>query len=178
MIALSTIWPHNGGMNDGTTKDQAELWGSLMRGQAMLADAVSDRLEAEAGIPLAWHEVLVRLAEAPEGRLRMQELAESMWHSKSGLTRLCDRIEEAGYLSRASCPTDRRGTFAVITDAGRAKVREAAPVFARASEDLFLQHLSIREREALRSAMRKIIGANHVRAPARPEDAPPSSATI
>lgn len=142
------------------TTDQTELWGSLMRGQALLADAVSDRLEAEAGIPLAWYEVLALLADEPEGALRMQDLSQSMWLSKSGLTRLCDRIEEAGYLSRAGCPTDRRGTFAVITDAGRAKVREARPIFSRASQDLFLQHLSQRERDALGSAMKKIIGAN------------------
>jgi len=143
-----------------TTTNQTELWTSLMRGQALLADAVSDRLEAEAGIPLAWYEVLAVLADAPEGSLRMQDLGQSIWLSKSGLTRLCDRMEEAGYLSRQSCPTDRRGTFAVITDAGRAKVNDARPVFGRASEDLFLQHLSARERDALRSAMNKIIGAN------------------
>src|SRR5438270_9388718 len=158
-------------MESATKKDQAELWTALMQGQALIADAVSERLEAEAGIPLAWHEVLVRLADAPDGHLRMQELADSMWLSKSGLTRLCDRIEEAGYLSRASCPTDRRGTFAVITDAGRVKVGEAAPIFSRASEDLFLQHLSGRERDALRSAMRKVIGANasHARKPTQKE---------
>jgi len=140
-------------------KERSELWAALMQGQAMIAGAVSDRLEDEAGIPLAWHEVLVRLDEAPDGRLRMQELAEAMWLSKSGLTRLCDRIEEAGYLSRASCPTDRRGTFAVITDLGRSKVRETAPIFARASEEFFLKHLSGAERDALRSALRKVIDA-------------------
>jgi len=163
-------------MDATTKKERAELWTALMQGQAMLADAVSDRLEAEAGIPLAWHEVLVRLAEAPEGHMRMQELAESMWLSKSGLTRLCDRIEETGYLSRANCPTDRRGTFAVITDAGRAKVREAGPIFARASEDLFTQHLSARERDVLRSAMRKVIGANadHGRKPVQKESTNPA----
>jgi DNA-binding MarR family transcriptional regulator len=159
-----------------TTTNQIELWASLMRGQALLADAVSDRLEAEAGIPLAWYEVLAALADAPEGALRMQDLGQSMSLSKSGLTRLCDRLDEAGYLSRQGCPTDRRGTFAVITDAGRAKVSDARPVFARASEDLFLQHLSTRERDALRSAMNKIIGANgpQVRAhegPAEPRPA-------
>lgn len=160
MIALSTISRHNHLRMGAKKTGQAELWASLMRGQALLADAVSDRLEDEAGIPLAWHEVLAVLAESPDGALRMQDLAESMWLSKSGLTRLCDRLEEAGYLSRASCPTDRRGTFAVITDAGRAKVREARPIFARASQDLFLQHLSVKERDALKSAMDKIIGAN------------------
>src|SRR5439155_23259488 len=120
-----------------TATGQTELWTSLMHGQALLADAVSDRLEAEAGIPLAWYEVLAVLAGAPDGALRMQDLGASIWLSKSGLTRLCDRIEEAGYLSRRSCPTDRRGTFAAITEAGRAKVTDARPIFARASEDLF-----------------------------------------
>jgi DNA-binding MarR family transcriptional regulator len=157
-----------------TSTGRTELWGSLMRGQALLADAVSDRLEAGAGIPLAWYEVLAVLAEAPEGALRMQDLGQSMWLSKSGLTRLCDRIEEAGYLSRRSCPTDRRGTFAEITEAGRAKVRDAGPIFARASEDLFLQHLSTRERDALRSAMNKIIGANgpHLHTQERTDEQP------
>ncbi len=156
------------------TTNQTELWASLMRGQALLAGAVSDRLEAEAGIPLAWYEVLAALADAPEGALRMQDLGQSMSLSKSGLTRLCDRLDEAGYVSRQGCPTDRRGTFAVITDAGRAKVRDAGPVFARASEDLFLQHLSARERDALRSAMTKIIGANgpQLRGHGRPVEQP------
>jgi len=157
-----------------TSTGRTELWASLMRGQALLADAVSGRLETEAGIPLAWYEVLAVLADAPEGALRMQDLGQSMWLSKSGLTRLCDRIEEAGYLSRRSCPTDRRGTFAVITDAGRVKVRDARPVFSRASEDLFLQHLSARERDVLTSAMNKIIGANgpHPRAPEQAVEQP------
>ena len=137
-----------------------ELWVALMQGQATVTHAISERLEAEVGIPLAWHEVLARLAAAPDGRLRMQELAESMPISKSGLTRLSDRIEAAGYLTRASCPTDRRGTYAVITESGRHKAREAMPVFFRAADELFLQHLSARERTALRSAMTKIIGAN------------------
>jgi DNA-binding MarR family transcriptional regulator len=175
MIALSTIFCDDVFMDAATKKERAELWTALMQGQALVADAVSDRLEAEAGIPLAWHEVLAALADAPDGALRMQDLAGSVWISKSGLTRLCDRIEEAGYLSRASCPTDRRGTFAVITEAGRAKLREATPIFSRASEDLFLQHLSGRERDALRSAMRKVIGAaGPARKPVRAETREPA----
>jgi len=142
------------------SKQRMELWAALMQGQAMVAGAVSERLEDEAGIPLAWHEVLIRLDEAPDGALRMQQLADSMLLSKSGLTRLCDRIEEAGYLTRASCPTDRRGTFAVITELGRAKVRETRPIFARASEDFFLKHLSTAERKALRSVLEKVIDAS------------------
>jgi DNA-binding MarR family transcriptional regulator len=143
-----------------TQQEEMELWVALMQGQATIAHAVSERLEHEVGIPLSWHEVLTRLASAPDGRMRMQELADSLVLSKSGLTRLSDRIEAAGYLTRASCPTDRRGTYVVITEEGRAKAAEAMRVFFGATEELFLKHLSGRERGVLRSAMRKIISAN------------------
>jgi DNA-binding MarR family transcriptional regulator len=137
-----------------------ELWGALMQGQASVAHAVDRQLESELGITLAWHEVLERLAAAPEGRLRMQELAELMLITKSGLTRLCDRIEAAGYITRASCPTDRRGTFAVITPEGRAMAERARPIFLRAAEDRFFRHLSEKERASLKSVLLKVIGAN------------------
>jgi DNA-binding MarR family transcriptional regulator len=158
MIAMSTTFTYHEAVD--ACDERMDLWVALTQGQAAVTHAISEKLEADVGIPLAWHEVLARLDAAPEGRMRMQELADSLLISKSGLTRLSDRIEEAGYLTRASCPTDRRGTFAVITDAGRAKAREAMPAFFRAAEDLFLQHLSGRERTVLASAMRKIIEAN------------------
>jgi DNA-binding MarR family transcriptional regulator len=146
---------------DALSPDQSvALWVALMQGQATVAVAVSEKLESEVGITLAWHDVLVRLSMAPEGRLRMQELADSMLISKSGLTRLCDRMEAAGYLTRASCPTDRRGTFAVITPLGRAKAEQAKPIFFKAAEELFLRHLSGRERDTLGAALRKVITAN------------------
>ena len=140
--------------------ESVQLWGALMQGQATVAHAVNERLEAEIGIPLAWHEVLVRLAHAPDGRLRMQELADLMLISKSGLTRLCDRIEAASLMSRASCPTDRRGTFAVITAEGRSMAKKAGPIFYEAANQLFLQHLSERERDVLSTALLKVIAAN------------------
>jgi DNA-binding MarR family transcriptional regulator len=117
---------------------------------------------------------LVRLANAPEGALRMQDLAESMLISKSGLTRLCDRIQDAGFVTRASCPTDRRGTYAVITPEGRAKAQEAGPIFFRATEELFLRHLSDKERHMLTGALCKIITANggHLQWPPPLEERP------
>src|SRR5262249_39733626 len=97
---------------------------------------------------------------APEGRLRMQELAELMLITKSGLTRLCDRIEAAGLITRASCPTDRRGAFAVITDEGRAMAERARPIFLEAAEERFFRHLSEKERASLKTVLMKVIGAN------------------
>jgi DNA-binding MarR family transcriptional regulator len=150
----------NAGSKTASASESVALWVAFMQGQATIAHAVNEKLESEVGIPLAWHVVLVRLANAPDGALRMQDLAESMLISKSGLTRLCDRIEAAGYISRASCPTDRRGTFAVITPEGRAKAQQAAPIFFKATEELFLRHLSDKEREMLSGALCKIITAS------------------
>ncbi|MGD9796728.1 MAG: MarR family winged helix-turn-helix transcriptional regulator [Acidimicrobiia bacterium] len=93
---------------------------------AVLAD-VSRDLEAMAGIPLPWYEVLLRLARSPEQRLRMAELAHQVGLSTSGLTRLVDRVEEAGYVARQSCTDDRRGAFAVLTPAGQEILRGSLP---------------------------------------------------
>ncbi len=73
---------------------------------------------ASHGMPLGWFEVLVQLTSAPDSRLKMQELAHSVLLSKSGVTRLVDRMEAAGLVTRAACPTDRRAVYAVVTPAG------------------------------------------------------------
>jgi DNA-binding MarR family transcriptional regulator len=89
------------------------------------------RLEADLmaahDLPLPWYDVLLQLAEAPERRLRMTELAGRVLLSRSGLTRLVDRLEREGLVERAACPTDARVTHAVLTDAGLERLREAAP---------------------------------------------------
>jgi MarR family transcriptional regulator, 2-MHQ and catechol-resistance regulon repressor len=93
---------------------------------AVLADVARD-LEGIAGVPLAWYEVLLRLARSPEHQLRMAELARQVGLSTSGLTRLVDRVEEAGYIERQSCPNDRRGQFAVLTPDGQDVLRRSLP---------------------------------------------------
>src|SRR5438045_3780930 len=102
-------------------------WRLFLEAHAALVEVLAAELERERGLPLTWYDVLVQLAEAPDGRLRMQDLARSVLISKSGLTRLVDRMERAGMVERQPCPSDLRGTFAVLTDAGRAALRGAAP---------------------------------------------------
>lgn len=99
-------------------------------------------LVAEARIPLHWYDVLIELYDAPQQRLRMHELAERVVLSRSGLTRLVDQLEAAGLLIRDPCPTDRRGTYTVITSKGKWALRKAWPVYAKGIAECFARHLS------------------------------------
>lgn len=102
-------------------------FGMLLEAHAAVVTQVNRDLEATAGVPITWLEVLLRLARSPEHRLRMAELARQVGLSTSGLTRLVDRVEQAGYVARAACPTDRRGAEAVLTQDGEAVLRSALP---------------------------------------------------
>lgn len=103
-------------------------FGMLLEAHATLVSTVGRELEARCDLPLTWIEVLLRLARTPGQRLRMTQLASQAALSASGLSRLADRMEEAGLIRRDACPSDRRGAFAVLTDAGEKTLREALPV--------------------------------------------------
>jgi DNA-binding MarR family transcriptional regulator len=138
------------------TDEAMAAWVGFLRVHAALVDVLGRELEQQAGLPLSWYDVLVQLAVAPDGRLRMQDLAAAVVLSKSGLTRLIDRIETAGLVARTSCPSDRRGTYAEITAKGRAALDEARPVHHRGIQQHFAGRLGQRELAALRSATDKL----------------------
>ena len=98
--------------------ERITAFGMLLEAHAAVAGAVNRELEVTAGMPLTWFELLIRLSRSPERRLRMSDLAHEVGLSHSGLTRLADRVIEAGFVRREACPEDRRGSFAVLTDAG------------------------------------------------------------
>ena len=102
-------------------------FGLLLEAHAALTASVGRDLEAETGLPLTWFEVLLRLAGSPERHLRMSDLASEIVLSTSGLTRVIDRMEEAGLVTRQACPVDRRVFHAVLTDAGAEAVEKALP---------------------------------------------------
>jgi DNA-binding MarR family transcriptional regulator len=110
-------------------------------------------------MPLGWYAVLVTLASSPTGRVRMQELAGSVLLSVSGLTRLFDRMEQAGLVRRRPCVSDKRGTYALLTAAGRRAFRRAAPVHMWGIHDYFAAHITVAEAAAMESALRKVIEA-------------------
>jgi MarR family 2-MHQ and catechol resistance regulon transcriptional repressor len=105
-------------------------FGRLVEVQSRLERRLGADLEARAGLPHAWFEVLVRLARSEHGQLTMGALAEQVTLTTGGVTRLVDRMEAAGLVERVPCRTDRRVSYAVITQAGRAKFEEAAEVHA------------------------------------------------
>jgi DNA-binding MarR family transcriptional regulator len=123
------------------TAAELQVWASFLRYHARVVDLLAAELEEAVGMPLTWYDVLAQLAAVPDGRLRMQELASAVVLSRSGLTRLVDRLESDGLVERVNCPSDRRGTFAAITDAGRARLEEARPVHRDGIARYFVAHL-------------------------------------
>ncbi len=104
-------------------------WRTVLRVQARVIARAEEALVAAELPPLAWYDVLLTLSEAEAGALRMYEVADAIVMSRSGLTRLIDRLEEAGLTERRNCPSDRRGNFVAITEPGRAMLRRIWPVY-------------------------------------------------
>lgn len=142
------------------TREAVRAWRAFLQAHAGLVEALERELQEERGLPLAFYDVLVQLGEAPEGRLRMQELAERLLLSRSGFTRLCDRMESAGLLERTRCPSDRRGVYAAITPAGRQTLEAAAPVHLRGVEEHFARHLGGADLKALRTMLDRLCEGN------------------
>jgi DNA-binding MarR family transcriptional regulator len=135
---------------------QLDAWRAFLRAHAVLTDTLDRELQAEQGVPLAWYDVLLNLAEADDGRLRMRDLADRVMLSRSGLTRLVDRMASAGLVSRRPDPDDRRGTLACLTDAGRQTLRRAAPVHLRGVQEHFARHIGDDEARVLRETLERV----------------------
>lgn len=123
----------------------------------MLVRELDRELEAEHGLPLHQYEVLLVLARSECGRMRMSELADQVLLSQSGLTRLVDRLERAGLVTRERCEVDRRGLWARITDAGRARFETARITHLEGVRTRFLDRFSPGELTVLADAWERIL---------------------
>jgi DNA-binding MarR family transcriptional regulator len=143
---------------DDPEPDELHLaaWRALLNAHATAVGAIERDLAAGDFIPLTWYDVLVALSEAPGERLRLHELADRVVLSRSGLTRLVDRLERARLLRREACPTDRRGAFAVLTADGRATLRRTWPAYARGIVEHFARHISAEEAAAIASVLGRV----------------------
>ncbi len=141
------------------------MWRALLEAHATITQKLAAELEAERDLPLSWYEVLLQLNEAG-GRLRMAELSGRMIIHKSSLTRLVDRMEDAGLVVREPCVTDGRGHFAVLTRDGREMFRRAAPVHLRGVQREFARHLTETDLIALQRILAKLPGASRADEPA------------
>ena len=146
-------------MAEALSGRELAAWRAFVRAHAALVGTLERQLEAERGMPIAFYDVLAQLSEADGGRLRMRELAEAVLLSRSGLTRLVDRMERAGLVSRERCADDRRGAYATITGAGRKALRQASPVHARGVAEHFARHLSREETDVLAGALERLVDA-------------------
>ena len=132
-------------------------WYLQAKMNARLTERIADEMERRTGLPAAWCEVLANLKAEPK---RMNELADDLILSRGGATRLIARMEEAGLVERQTPPSDRRATFAVITDAGRAAVERALPVHLEVVDELFGRHLEAEDAEALLAIATRVCGAH------------------
>ncbi|MEZ5185759.1 MAG: MarR family transcriptional regulator [Candidatus Nanopelagicales bacterium] len=106
---------------------EQQYWRSWISANLLLRDRLGRDLQRDAGLTLADYEIMVRLSESPRRRMRMSDLAEVTLSSRSRLSHQIDRMQKAGFVDRQECENDRRGYYAVLTDAGYDALVEAAP---------------------------------------------------
>jgi len=144
--------------------ERLRTWRLYFESALALMSVLDAELERDAGIPMRWYDALVHLEDEHDG-LRMNELAERILYSKSGFTRVVDRLEEAGFVKRVRPENDRRSILVVLTDQGRALLERARASHRHSIEQHFARHLSDADVKALGRALEKL--STHVR-PLRP----------
>src|SRR3954454_21920103 len=131
------------------TAGELAVWRGFLRVHAALAKQLDAELDATHGLPLSSYEVLINLQSAPGRRLRMADLADRALLSRSGMTRLVDRLERQNLLARDTCASDARGCFAVLTDAGDELLRKARATHLDGVRERFLVHIEGEDFERL-----------------------------
>jgi DNA-binding MarR family transcriptional regulator len=137
------------GNTGAPSADEIAVWRSFLRAHAHLIRTLEAELAQAADLPIASYDVLVQLAEAPDHRLRMTDLAERVLLSRSGLTRLIDRLERDALVRREPAPDDARGMYAVLTRAGVDRLRLASHVHLPGVDAHFVQRFNRRELDRL-----------------------------
>lgn len=127
---------------EGLCPAELAAWRGLLRVHANVLKALDAEMEAMHGVQLTSYEVLIQLADAPDRRMRMCDLADSVLLSRSGMSRLVDRLERDGLLVRCACSHDARGAFACITEAGLALLEQARPTHVSGIRRRFLEQFS------------------------------------
>jgi DNA-binding MarR family transcriptional regulator len=128
---------------------ELRAWRGMLRVHSRLVKALDAQLEHDHALPLTSYEVLLRLGDAEGQRMRMCDLADSILLSRSGLTRLVDRLEREGLLVRVACDDDARGSYAKLTPDGRAKLDASRATHLDGVRSLFIDHISDEELETL-----------------------------
>src|SRR5438067_4208543 len=144
--------------------ERLRAWRLYFESALALLDVLDAEMERSAGIPIRWYDLLVHLEDEPGG-LRMNALAEGILYSKSGFTRVVDRMEEAGLVQRVRPENDRRSILVVLTDEGRTTMEQARRHHRHGIEQHFSSHLADTDIKTLIRALEKL--STHAR-PLRP----------
>jgi len=138
------------------TEPEMGCWRALISVTTGVLGALDVELQSEHGLSLGEYEVLVHLSEEPEHSLRMTDLAGRLHLSPSGITRRIDGLERSGLVERRQCPSDRRGSNAVLTAEGSRRLAAAAPTHVRGVREHFIDQLSDRQITDLASALSSV----------------------
>lgn len=143
----------------GVGLGEAELhaWRGLLRAHAALVKTLDAELEQEHGLPLSSYEVLLFLDSSDGKRMRMRDLADSVLLSRSGLTRLIDRLEREALVERVSCESDARGAYAELTPAGSRKLEAARATHLAGVREHYLSHFGEAELELIGSFFERVV---------------------
>jgi DNA-binding MarR family transcriptional regulator len=140
---MTTIAPDlDSPSSDAFSGSELAAWRGMLRAHARVTRALDAQMRAEHGLSVSAYEVLMFLAEAPGRRLRMSEIADGVLLSRSGLTRLVDRLVQLGYATRCAAENDGRGLYAELTDAGAATFEEARRTHRDGVRRFYLDRLS------------------------------------
>jgi DNA-binding MarR family transcriptional regulator len=139
------------------TAPELRAWRGMLRAHAALAKALDAQLEAAHGLQLSSYEVLMYLADAEDERMRMCDLASSILLSRSGLTRLVDRLQRDGLLERVACHDDARGAFAKLTPLGRERLAAARATHLAGVRAMFLDLFTAEELDMLGVAWERVL---------------------
>jgi len=154
------------------TDDEQHTWRAFLEATRRLDEQLDRELQLQAGMPLGYYTILAMLSEAPARTLRMSDLAERTWSSRSRLSHAVDRLEEKGWVQRISCPSDKRGAFALLTDAGFAVLEAAAPGHVEGVRRHVFDQLTPSQVEALGTISQKVAQRLAAAAAACPTETP------
>jgi DNA-binding MarR family transcriptional regulator len=141
----------------GPRDPRLETWRSFLVAHAQIRRQLERELQAEQSLGLGEYEVLLLLARADDRQLRMSDLADRLVLSRSGVTRLVDRLEADALVERTSCATDRRGSWATLTNAGHERLRRASPTHLRGVGMHFLDRIPPAELDALQRTLDRVL---------------------
>jgi DNA-binding MarR family transcriptional regulator len=146
-------------LSDQVSRPVLAAWVRLLRAHASATRELSVQLQAEHGLTINDYEALLHLSRAENSAMRRIDLAAELLLTPSGVTRLLDGLEEAGYVCKGSCSTDARVTYAVLTDPGREKLRQASCSHVAAVSELFRERFSDAELAMLAELLGRLPGA-------------------